>query len=143
MKKFRLHIALFLIVLAAVIGFASFETGSSRGQSKDSKAESGVKPTILISDRQPDRAAENSSFSAASERNAVLMNELTWTFGGKQQRGWYLYKGCRLKGLCRGTRGLAANDRVTREWNSRRKYPDGNNFRVAAKPSKGPDSCAT
>jgi D-alanyl-D-alanine carboxypeptidase len=27
----------------------------------------------------------------AARRNAVLSNELTWKFGGKQQRGWYLY----------------------------------------------------
>jgi hypothetical protein len=28
---------------------------------------------------------------AAAAENAVLHNELAWTFGGKQQRGWYLY----------------------------------------------------
>src|SRR6267142_915970 len=27
----------------------------------------------------------------APKRNAQLSRELTWTFGGKQQRGWYLY----------------------------------------------------
>jgi len=112
MKNFRLHITLFLTVLAAVIGFVSFETGSSRGQSKDSKAESGVKPTVLISDRRPDRAAENSNFRAASEQNAVLMNELTWTFGGKQQKGWYLYNALINQTLNRtddaGSKSLAA-----------------------------------
>ena len=112
MKNFRLHITLFLTVLAAVTGFVSFETGSSRGQSKDSKAESGVKPTVLISDRRPDRAAENSNFKAASEQNAVLMNELTWTFGGKQQKGWYLYNALINQTLNRtddaGSKSLAA-----------------------------------
>jgi hypothetical protein len=24
-------------------------------------------------------------------RNQVLQNDLSWTFGSKQQRGWYLY----------------------------------------------------
>jgi uncharacterized protein YcbK (DUF882 family) len=28
---------------------------------------------------------------AAAEKNAVFKNELTWNFGGKPQRGWYLY----------------------------------------------------
>ena len=30
-------------------------------------------------------------FSAAATTNVSLRNDLTWTFGGKQQRGWYLY----------------------------------------------------
>lgn len=32
-----------------------------------------------------------SSFAAAATTNVALRNDLTWTFGGKQQRGWYLY----------------------------------------------------
>ncbi len=32
-----------------------------------------------------------SNFSAATTRNADLMNNLDWSFGGKSQRGWYLY----------------------------------------------------
>jgi len=31
------------------------------------------------------------SFAAAASKNAALKNDLTWTFGGKSQRGWYLY----------------------------------------------------
>ena len=31
------------------------------------------------------------AFASAATQNALLKNELTWTFGGKQQRGWYLY----------------------------------------------------
>jgi len=32
-----------------------------------------------------------SNFGAAVARNADLMNNLEWSFGGKSQRGWYLY----------------------------------------------------
>lgn len=32
-----------------------------------------------------------SSPAAAATTNATLRNDLGWTFGGKQQRGWYLY----------------------------------------------------
>jgi zinc D-Ala-D-Ala carboxypeptidase len=32
-----------------------------------------------------------STFAAAATTNTTLRNDLTWTFGGKQQRGWYLY----------------------------------------------------
>jgi hypothetical protein len=31
------------------------------------------------------------AFVEAATQNTQLRNELTWTFGGKQQRGWYLY----------------------------------------------------
>ena len=31
------------------------------------------------------------SFASAATSNVTLRNDLTWTFGGKQQRGWYLY----------------------------------------------------
>ena len=35
--------------------------------------------------------ATTSSFTTAAAANVTLRNELSWTFGGKQQRGWYLY----------------------------------------------------
>lgn len=33
----------------------------------------------------------SSAFAEAATTNVTLRNDLTWTFGGKQQRGWYLY----------------------------------------------------
>ncbi|HEU4432181.1 MAG TPA: D-alanyl-D-alanine carboxypeptidase family protein [Pyrinomonadaceae bacterium] len=47
-----------------------------------------MKPTISTSTTKPKAA---SATSAAAAQNQVLRNELSWTFGGKQQRGWYLY----------------------------------------------------
>lgn len=35
--------------------------------------------------------SSTSAFAAAATTNVTLRNDLTWTFGGKQQRGWYLY----------------------------------------------------
>jgi hypothetical protein len=32
-----------------------------------------------------------SPFAEAAAQNVVLRNEVTWTFGGKNQHGWYLY----------------------------------------------------
>jgi uncharacterized protein YcbK (DUF882 family) len=93
MKYFSIHIAVLFVALTALLAMASFE---ARGQSKGApKAESRVKPTVLIRDGRDDSAAKRestaSAFSPAAARNAVLRNDLTWTFGGKQQRGWYLY----------------------------------------------------
>jgi len=42
-----------------------------------------TKKTIVVN--------SGSSFAAAATTNSTLRNDLTWTFGGKQQRGWYLY----------------------------------------------------
>jgi LAS superfamily LD-carboxypeptidase LdcB len=36
-------------------------------------------------------AADSSSFAPAAKKNAVLQKDLTWTFGGRTQHGWYLY----------------------------------------------------
>ena len=37
------------------------------------------------------QAQANQQFEQAAAQNAELQNNLSWTFGGKQQRGWYLY----------------------------------------------------
>ena len=92
MKYFRAQIAFFAVALVVLVGVAHFEASSSRGQSQSPNAESHVKSTILITDSR-ESSSENatSNFAAAGAHNAVLQNELAWTFGGKQQRGWYLY----------------------------------------------------
>jgi hypothetical protein len=41
--------------------------------------------------RITDSNTKNAAFTTAASNNATLRNELTWTFGGKQQHGWYLY----------------------------------------------------
>ena len=95
MKNSKVHIALIVVVLAAVIGVVSFSGGSSNlGQAAQSKNESKVKTTSRITDRPSTTTAKASTvaFAAAASRNAALRNELTWTFGGKQQRGRSLYE---------------------------------------------------
>ena len=93
MKYFSTHIAVLFVALTALLAITSFE---ARGQSKGApNAESRVKPTVLIMDGRDDSAAKRESaaaaFSPAAARNAVLRDDLTWTFGARQQRGWYLY----------------------------------------------------
>ena len=70
MKNVRVHLVIIVAALVVVAASVLFPARSSHGQSLRSSA----------------------SFVAAAERNATLKNELTWTFGGKQQRGWYLYE---------------------------------------------------
>lgn len=87
----KAHIVLVVAVLAAVITGVSFSARSSSGQaSRTSAPASPVKPTARVTG--PTRATEASSvFAAAATQNALLKNDLTWTFGGKQQHGWHLY----------------------------------------------------
>lgn len=93
MKNGKVHIALIVVVLAGVVTFLSFSArSSSRGKAAQSKGASTVKPTSRVAGRlSTTRAKTSTMFAAAASQNATLRNELGWTFGGKQQRGWYLY----------------------------------------------------
>src|SRR5437867_3599368 len=92
MRNIRVHIVIIVAALAAAISVVSFAARTSRGQSPSPKSESKVKPTVLITGPASTSAANAlSPFAAATARNVILKNELSWTFGGKQQRGWYLY----------------------------------------------------
>ncbi|HKG98805.1 MAG TPA: hypothetical protein VKA97_13370, partial [Pyrinomonadaceae bacterium] len=71
MKNVRVHIALLVTALAILAAVTFFPARSSPAQAP--------------------RSNTSSTFVASAARNATLRNELTWTFGGKQQRGWYLY----------------------------------------------------
>jgi len=70
MKALKLLIAVIVTALAVVVSAQSPRP---------------VKKTAAIS------TPSTSAFTAAATTNVTLRNDLTWTFGGKQQRGWYLY----------------------------------------------------
>jgi D-alanyl-D-alanine carboxypeptidase len=88
MKNYRFHLAVFLIVGSAFVVAALLYAGSSRGHAQTrgtgKVGKSSVKTTAAV-------RPSSSSMSPAAARNAALSAELNWTFGGKQQRGWYLY----------------------------------------------------
>lgn len=69
MKKLRLLIGVILTALAVAVNAQSPRT---------------TRKTSAVS-------TSSTSFTAAATTNVTLRNELAWTFGGKQQRGWYLY----------------------------------------------------
>jgi D-alanyl-D-alanine carboxypeptidase len=70
MKRRTVHITAVFLVVGLLIVALVFASSRGRSQSKRT-AESG------------DRAA--------AKTNALLSTSLNWTFGGKSQRGWYLY----------------------------------------------------
>jgi zinc D-Ala-D-Ala carboxypeptidase len=67
MKHFSFYLAVLLFVGVSV-AFV-LDPAASRGQSNDS----------------------GKLFTDAAKRNAVLSTSLTWTFGSRQQHGWYIY----------------------------------------------------
>ena len=90
MKTTKVHVAIILAVFAAVVTIVSLSARSSRGQAPRPKTTSRVSP--VVPERALSKSATNSSaFATAATQNVQLRNELSWTFGGKQQRGWYLY----------------------------------------------------
>src|ERR1044072_9247431 len=87
MQNGRIHIFTVAAALVAGLGLMSF---GARSQSQSPNSTSTVKPTVRIMER-PANTNRSTAFMEAAEQNLILKNELNWTFGGKQQRGWYLY----------------------------------------------------
>jgi D-alanyl-D-alanine carboxypeptidase len=71
MKNLKLHIGVIVTALAVAVS----------AQSPRPTKKSPVAKTVTSA----------ASFTSAAATNSTLRNDLTWTFGGKQQRGWYLY----------------------------------------------------
>ncbi len=86
--KNKFHVVVIVCVLAVAMGVMAFAARSSRGQSSRANRNASAKPAIRVTESSATKA---SAFTAAAGQNAVVRNELSWTFGGKQQRGWYLY----------------------------------------------------
>lgn len=100
MKTLRFRIVQLLAVLIVVAGVAVLAERNSHGQSPQTKSESQtaptkteqlVKPTVLATDRAPASVTAPLTFAEAATQNSSLHTDLIWTFGKKEQHGWYLY----------------------------------------------------
>ncbi len=108
MKTLRLRLVQLLSAIILFAGVAVLAERNSRGQSPQTKTESQtqspkdsqpqtpktetlVKPAVLATDRPVATTAVATLFPEAAAQNSVLRNDLIWTFGKKEQRGWYLY----------------------------------------------------
>ncbi len=74
----KIHLLGSLASLAMVPFILWFTLGGSHSELPNLKNESNVKPTVMVRE-------------TTAAKNATLKNELSWTFGGRPQRGWYLY----------------------------------------------------
>ncbi len=91
MKQSRIHVPLTAALILVAVGIATIATRSIRGQSPatSQKTDSLVKPTVMVPNSNA--AKPMPPFAEAATQNTLLRNDLTWTFGSKQQHGWYLY----------------------------------------------------
>lgn len=88
MKRRRIQ----LVTIVAALAVLTFASRGSSGQSRRPRNNSPVKPTVMTKTPATATKANSSpALMAAAESNAIMRNELTWMFGGKQQRGWDLY----------------------------------------------------
>lgn len=116
--KNKLVISLSAVCLLSAA--AAFDARTGRGQQTPASAaataaaapisvETNVRPTAAIRERRAGAAptsAELSAFAEAASRNQLLREQVSWAFGGKPQRGWYLYAS--LIGRLLGTEDEAA-----------------------------------
>ena len=109
MKTVRAYFVVFAVVIGVVgsaISLARTTSDQAQTPKTDSrpggqqlpiqKTESPVKPTVMIrnpNDSNTTNTASSTStaFADAAAKNIEFRDQLPWTFGGKQQRGWYLY----------------------------------------------------
>jgi zinc D-Ala-D-Ala carboxypeptidase len=99
MKDSQSHLVVFFVVLAAFSLSVSFDPGPGHAQSREGlktarpgTGGSKVKPTSAVRARASRESSPASSLRLAAPRNASLRRELSWTFGGKPQRGWQIYE---------------------------------------------------
>jgi zinc D-Ala-D-Ala carboxypeptidase len=89
MKNRKVHLLVIIGVIAAVASVVGFTASGSGNQSRSTTTRPAIKTTSATTVPKPKSTA--TATSAAAAQNQIFRNELTWTFGGKQQRGWYLY----------------------------------------------------
>ena len=70
MKRRPVHILTLSLIVGLLFAVVSLKTSTTAGQS---------------------RSARKAGRSAVARANTLLRTDLNWTFGGKPQRGWYLY----------------------------------------------------
>jgi len=89
MKNRKVHLLVNIVVAAIVASVVGFTARGSGSQSRSTTSKPPIKSTLSTSVAKPKSAA--TATSAAAAQNQVFRNDLNWAFGGKQQRGWYLY----------------------------------------------------
>jgi D-alanyl-D-alanine carboxypeptidase len=86
MEYLKEHIGVLAIALASSLALVSFAATTGQSQSKPKSGDrTNVKRVLKPA------TDTHSPLAEAAKHNAQLSSDLKWTFGNKEQRGWYLY----------------------------------------------------
>ncbi|MET0624093.1 MAG: M15 family metallopeptidase [Pyrinomonadaceae bacterium] len=110
MKQKKTHLVVSSLALAALVGFVTLVARTGYGQAQTEAQATAARPLALVPEKSAVAAVPAATtdatekgghvhadekgaslFAAAAARNMMLKYELSWAFGGKQQRGWHLY----------------------------------------------------
>lgn len=81
-----------LLIAATLIGFGLLANADGQANRKGSVRVPKYEESSISSVSSAAKASRmKPAFDHAASMNEVLKSELTWSFGGKSQRGWYLY----------------------------------------------------
>lgn len=94
-KKYFFSIICSIVIISCVVFLVSGQNSLPQAQTLSlSSADKSDEQTHKIRSGEVSKTAASSDsvFAQASSRNAELKHNLSWTFGGKSQRGWQLYE---------------------------------------------------
>ncbi|MCA1632969.1 MAG: D-alanyl-D-alanine carboxypeptidase family protein [Acidobacteria bacterium] len=105
LQQHKTYVVMFFVACFALAAVAVFAAKPGQGRQSqvsvaepaDKPDESRLRPTAAVRERraaeEPARRGSSNAtlFAAAVEQNSLFKYELDWTFGGRQQHGWYLY----------------------------------------------------
>ena len=103
MKQKKTQLVVLSLALATLVASVALVARTGYGQAQaEAQAANVVRPLALVGKSAATSAGKTAAagaaekpsaslFAKAAERNAHLKYELSWAFGGKQQRGWHLY----------------------------------------------------
>ena len=78
-------------VAAILVAFGLLAHAGGQATRKGSARKPKYEESTISSVSSTARSSRRLAFDQAASRNEILQSELSWFFGGKRQRGWYLY----------------------------------------------------
>jgi len=85
-------VAVLLVSLTPLANLSFPRDLSVDAQTPSARKRGRVKRTAAVRPKPLSEKPAEDGFLTAAQRNAQLRTQLSWTFGGKTQKGWYLYE---------------------------------------------------
>lgn len=86
------HLVVSFSVFLLLVNLSFLDYPFVGAQTPSNRKKGEVKRTAAVRSKPLSEQPGKVGFFKAAQRNAQLRSELTWSFGGKPQKGWYLYE---------------------------------------------------